>query len=338
MSEAAERLNDVLKQISADDDVLQEARSRRRVVLDAGATFGGVAGTYSSGSVAMGVVVDPVEDADGGLILDRRSYPELGPDGGGATPTSTVKDLHAHIGPLVRKVWPNATVHDMKRGVTVKMHAPLPSGDDPYVDVVVAMQRRDAPGLWIPNMKAARWDPSHPQRHVEMMISGTMAVRRTRARVVRLAKAWNKQFSQPAFNSFNLVALALESITESMPIDEALLHFFEHAAASIAVRCTDDPAGVSGPIHLEVAKDIAVQRLRAARDQVRAACSDGADIEGVAAELHRLFPKYLPEPVSISKASYADMLLSGTPRVRASTAGLVTAGAIVPMRSFGGQR
>ncbi|MFV0308821.1 MAG: hypothetical protein ACK5OX_13880 [Desertimonas sp.] len=60
----------------------------------------------------------------------------------------------------------------MKRGITVRMHAPLGNGADPYVDVVAAMNRRDAPGLWIPNLALSRWDASHPQCHVELMLAG----------------------------------------------------------------------------------------------------------------------------------------------------------------------
>ena len=74
------------------------------------------------------------------------------------------------------------------------------------------------------------------------------------------AKAWNKQFVEPALNSFNIVALALECIDTVIPLEVAL-HRFEHAAASLALRRTEDPAGVSGPIKLESTKDVAVARL-----------------------------------------------------------------------------
>lgn len=339
MSETANRLEDVEKQISADDKALEEARHRRREVLGICGTFGGVLSTFSSGSVAMGVVNDPVEDADGGMTLDRRQYPKLGPDGGGETPLQVVADLHALVGPAVREIWPKATVHDMKRGITVKMHAPLWTGADPYVDVVVAMNRKDAPGLWIPNMTAGRWDPSHPQCHVELMNSGSRALRRTRARVVRLAKAWNKQYTQPALSSFNIVALALECITTTMPIDGALLVFFEHAATSLDVRRTEDPAGVSAPIKLEATKDVAVARLAAARDHLANAIDPGDDLDTVAAELHEVFWNFLPEPFStVSKGGVADLLRRGTPRLRTTASGLAVAGAVAPKRSFGGAR
>jgi hypothetical protein len=339
MSETANRLEDVEKQISANVAALDEARRRRREVLRICGTYGGVLGTYASGSVAMGVVNDPVEDADGGMILDRRQYPDLGPDGGGETPGEVVSDLHDFVGPSIRETWPKATVHDMKRGVTVRMHAPLWTGADPYVDMVVAMNRKDAPGLWIPNLRAKRWDASHPQGHVELMNTGSRALRRTRARVVRLAKAWNKQYTDPALSSFNIVALALECITTSMPIDDALLIFSEHASASLAIRRTEDPAGVSGPIKLEEPKDIAIARLASARDHLAAAIAAGDDLDTVAAELHMVFWRYLPEPTgAASKAAVAELLRQGTPRLRTTTTGLAVAGAVTPKRSYGGPR
>ena len=86
MSETANRLEDVEKQISVDDTALEEARKRRREVPTLCATFDGVLKTFASGSVAMGVVNDPVKDADGGMIIDRRRFPDLGPDGDGDTP------------------------------------------------------------------------------------------------------------------------------------------------------------------------------------------------------------------------------------------------------------
>ena len=339
MGETANRLEDVKKKISADDLVLDEARRRRREVLRICAGFPGVLGTFSSGSVAMGVVIDPVEDTDGGMILDRRCYPSLGPDGDGETPVEVVGDLHDHLGPFVRETWSKATVHDMKRGVTVRMHEPVWGGQDPFVDVVVAMQRRAASGLWIPNLVAVCWDASDPQCHVELMTSGSRALRRVRAQVVRLAKAWNKQFVEPALSSFNIVALALECIDTVIPLEVALHRFFEHGAASLAVRRTEDPAGVAGPIKLEGTKDVAVARLGAARDHLAAALAADDDLDVVAAELHEVFWTLLPEPAgAASKAAVADLLRQGTPRFRTTASGLEVAGAVTSKRSFGGTR
>lgn len=339
MSETSRHLEDVQKQIKVDDLVLGEARRRRKEVLRVCGSFRGVLGTFGSGSVAMGVANnDPHLDADGGMTLDRRCYPALGPDGGGDTPVEVVGDLHDHLGPSIRETWPEATIHDMKRGVTVRMHE-LFLGQDPFVDVVVAMNRRDGAGLWIPNMDAKRWDASDPQRHVQLMITGSRTLRRTRARVVRLAKAWNKQFSAPALSSFNIVALALEAITEPEAIDKALLRFFDHAAAVISVRRTDDPANVSGPIKLEVPKATAVARLESARDHLAAAIDHDTDPQVVSAELHAVFWNYLPEPIaSASRGEIAQMLRTGSPRLRETASGIAVVGALTNKRSFGGAR
>lgn len=337
MSEARNRIEDVEKMSNADDEALSEARTRRNTVFDAATRFGKNLGTYPSGSVAMGVANNPVEDADGGLILDRRCFPTLGPDGDGETPTAVVAEIHAHVSSLIRQTWPNATVHDMKRGLTIRMHTPLLNGQDPYVDLVIAMNRVSGSGLWIPNLTAGRWDASDPQKHVALITTGSRALRRCRARVVRLAKVWNKQFSSPGLSSFNIVALALECITTPEPIDVALLRFFDHAASSLAIRRTEDPARVSGPIKLEMPKDTVISRLGAARDHLAAAI-DADDLDAVASELHRVFWKYLPDPQPLgSKASIADALRTGTPRLR-STTGIAVAGAVTTKRSFGGHR
>ncbi len=339
MGETARHIGDVQKQTNADDVALDDARARRDEVLAAGRTFHGVAGSFISGSLASGMVVGEVEDADGGVKADRRCYQTLGPDGDGETPTAVVAELQAHVGPLVRATRADAVVKTMKRGLRVFINEPLPNGQDPYVDMVFAMQRKDAEGLWIPNMDAGCWDPSHPAKHVELFISGSRSLRRTRAQVARLGKVWNKQYSEPALNSFNICALALESIASAEPIEVALLGLFEHAATSLAVRRTQDPAGISGPINLEQPKDLAVKRLCEARDALAEALAHDNDADTVQAAMHRLFWLYVPEPTGLeSKAAVADKLRTSTPRLRPTATGVAVAGLLKPKRSFGGPR
>jgi hypothetical protein len=341
MTKMNDQLHDVLGQIAVPDDDLKAARERRDAVREAGKGFPGVLRTYRAGSVATGVVTDPLEDADGGLVLDRRCYPSLGPDSDDDDPpTEVVEAFHAHVGPILRETWDGATVHDMKRGVTVRFHDPLPSGADPYVDMILTLDRKDAPGLWIPNLEAGTWDASHPEKHVELMMSGSKTLRVLRARVVRLAKCWNKGYSQPGLSSFNILALGLEAIDETSDLATAVTTFFEHASASLAICRTEDPAGVSGAIKLEANKEIVLQRLRSARDHLRAALADPDNLEVVAAELHAVFPKYLPEPIDLrspAAAAIADALRTSNPRLRQSAAGVtVAAGAVKTARSYGG--
>ena len=339
MGETRRHIEDIQKQSSADDVALDQARARRNEVLAAGRSFHGIAGSYASGSVAAGVVTGTVEDADGGLIADRRCFPGLGPDAAGDTPTQPVADLQAHIGPIIRETRPHAVVRPMKRGLRVFVNEPMADGQDPYVDLVFALQRTDKPGLWIPNMDQDRWDAADPQEHVRLLTSGSRSLRRTRAQVIRLGKTWNKQFSDPGLNSFNVCALALESITEAEPIEIALQTFFAHAASSIAERRTEDPAGVSGPINLEMPKAIVVARLDAARCAIVDALAADDDPDAVQDAMHRLYFSYVPERGAVtSKEALANRLRQGTPRLRPAAVGFTIAGALKPARSYGGRR
>ena len=81
----------------------------------------------------------------------------------------------------------------------------------------------------------------------------------------RLAKAWNRQFSEPAFCSFHLSALALESVQGGLGLPAALGQFFTDAAASLRRGSTADPAGLSPPLKLRVSRDAAIARLQQGR-------------------------------------------------------------------------
>ncbi|MDP9335752.1 MAG: hypothetical protein M3Q30_20935, partial [Actinomycetota bacterium] len=145
-------LNHVRAGIAPADSVLGEARRRRDTVAGLALDFPGALRTYRSGSIAAGLANKPVEDADGGLVLDRRVYPELGPDGGGELPVDIVGKVQDHIRPGLRELYPKARVAVMKRGLLITVGQPLEEGQDPSVDLVVALTRKDGPGLWIPNM------------------------------------------------------------------------------------------------------------------------------------------------------------------------------------------
>ena len=339
MSETAQHIHDIQQQTNANDAGLDAARERRNVVLPAAATFGGISETFISGSLATGVVTGEVEDADGGVIADRRCFPGLGPDGDGKSPVEVLADMQAHIGPLAREEYPDAVVKTMKRGLRVFVNEPLADGQDPYVDVVFAMKRKDKPGLWIPNMDIPRWDAAHPQKHVELLNSGEQPQRTLRAQIIRLGKVWNKQWSEPALCSFNICSLGLEAITTVVPIEHALFTFFDHAATALAKRRTEDPAGVSGPINFEKPKDVVLKRARDARDAVAEALEHDDDADAVQAAMHRVFFQYVDQAARISsKDDLADRLRVSTPRLRPRTTGLVPVGTVNSKRSYGGHR
>ena len=119
MGETARQIGDGQKQTNADTTALTEVRKRRNETLSIGRGFSGILSWYSCRSLAAGVVTGHVEDADGGLIADRRSFPALGPDGDCESPTEVVDKLQEHIGPPLRDLGPAARIHTMKRGLRV---------------------------------------------------------------------------------------------------------------------------------------------------------------------------------------------------------------------------
>lgn len=315
MATALSIIEDIRQQIAAHDDALLEARSRRDAVLAAAATFAGVLRTFRSGSVTTGYDNHPVDDADGGMVLDRRIYTSLGPDGEGLLPHSTVEDVQNHIRPILRETYPEVSVRKMKRGILVTVNEPLDEEQDPTVDLVVALNRREDDALWIPNLDQERWDPSHPERHVVLFTSGSSGLRRTRAQVVRLGKAQVKQFSTPTLSSFNVAALGWEAIQEAEALDQALLRFFVYAAREIAVRRTEDPARVSGPIKLpDLQHATIMSRLQRAADGLERAIEAGDNEGKVRAALAEVFPNYVDAPdASSERNAMARSLRSGAP-------------------------
>ena len=295
MKAVAKLIEQIRIQIAADDAVLAEARRRRNATLEAARSFPGALRTFISGSLATGFVNRPVNDADSGLVLDRRHYPELGPDGGGELPGAVVIRIQDHVRPLLRERYPKVSIGKMKRGLLIRFYTPLDAEQDPTVDMVVALNRRDDDALWIPNLETNRWDPSHPERHVELFTSGPPALRRTRAQVARLAKAQVKQFAEPTLSSFNVAALAWESIQEPAPLALALLEFFKHAAASLPRRLTEDPASVSGPIALPDGLDpeTIAHRLQQAVDGLKQAIEAGNDEGRARSALAKVYSDYL---------------------------------------------
>ena len=133
-------LTDVGSQIAARDDVLAEARTRLALVRDIARTFPGALRTYGSGSLVHHTFNDPVTDGDGGVVLDRRCYPNLGPDGGGETPNDTTGELCSLLGPAVRETYPAARCGTSKRGPKIYFGVSV-AGQDPTVDLVVALTR-----------------------------------------------------------------------------------------------------------------------------------------------------------------------------------------------------
>lgn len=334
----SEILNDVRSQIAVDDDVLSETKDRRNLVKRIARRFDGSLKTFDSGSVAHGTVNKPVSDADCGLVLDRRSFPELGPDGDNDPPNEVVHEVKDLIVEVVREDYPDATAQVTKRAILVEFAEPIDDEQDPSVDLIVALTRAEEDGRWIPNIEDERWDASDPEKHTDLLIGPDKDTRVHRARVIRLAKAAVKQDDLPVVSSFNLEALALDLLDGDGTIAESLRTLLLEGADDLADGDTPDPAGVSDPIKLPdgISRDEAVSRLRGFGEAVDKAICNQADDAVVRAELAKLFPDFVELEPS-DKRRLADALKTGdSPKIgRAFGAG---AAALPSTRAYGGSR
>lgn len=336
-------LDDVREQIEANDDALNEARERLAFVRDKASSFYGTLRTYRSGSLAAHTMNQPVTDGDGGLVLNRNYYPGLGPEGtGNEAPADVVAELVAHLGPLVREAYPDAKVHQSKRGPKIHFHAPTIDGDDPTVDLVLALTRKEGNGIWIPNLNEDEdddWEASDPEQHIVLFNDGASAFRSTRRKVMRLAKAWNKQFSVPGASSFEMSVWAWEFVEPGMGVAKGLRAVFEEAASRLeAGDPTPDPAEVSPDLRLLINAETMAVRLRAAAGHMQDAM-DSDDEGEIRAAVNGVFWKYIDAPASASLSAAAMLLKKKTP-VAAATLGVAvaatTAGASVA-RAYGGR-
>ncbi|MFD7444025.1 hypothetical protein [Streptomyces sp. NPDC059909] len=330
-------LNEVRSQIDAQPEPLKEARVRLELARSIADTFHGARYTYRSGSLAQHTFIHPVGDGDGGLVLDRRFYPELGPDGGGQTPAKIAAELCALLGPAVREVYPGARCGTSKRGPKISFARPV-NGQDPTVDLVVALTRKEGSGLWIPNLHTNRWEASDPEKHVELFTSGSESHKRTRRRVVRLLKAWNKQWDEPGFSSHNLTVWAWEFIEPGMGMAVALSTVLTQAAARVrAGDATPDPAGVSPNVRLLIGRSQAEKRLRMAAEALTEALEHDDDREAVLTALSRVFRHYVQAPAASGLAGKAALLRGAAP-VSTAMLGLAGPAAAVPAtRAYGDQ-
>ncbi|GAA0597624.1 hypothetical protein HPO96_34990 [Kribbella sandramycini] len=326
-------LDDVRAQLAPDDSVLKEARQRRDLTRDAAQAFPGALRTFMSGSLAHKTANCPIHrrdlglDADCGVVLDTDTYPDLGPDADARIgPDDIVRQVLDQLRPRVLLNYPKATFRITKRAIYIEFNAPLPAGEDPTVDLIVGLDRASQPGLWIPNTEQHRWDPSHPEKHTELLTAEPKQLRLVRAHAIRLAKAENKRTGEPVLCSFNVEALGWMFISSGMSQAVALQTMWERGAADLSRRFTPDPAGVSAPIKV-ADRPLAVDRLQFAANRLAAALERDDDAEWVRKQLLDLWPEFVPASAQgTSKARLAEALKSRTP-LRVSTAGTLTTGA-----------
>jgi hypothetical protein len=328
-------LDEIRGRIDAYPEPLAEARTRLALTRSVAEGFPGAARTYASGSLPQHTFIHPVGDGDGGVVLDRRCYPRLGPDGTGETPAQITTTLCGLLGPAIRDVYPKARCGKSKRGPKVYFGQPV-DGQDPTVDLVVALTRKEGSGLWIPNLDTNSWEASDPEAHVVLFTSGTATQRQTRRRVVRLLKAWNKQYNQPGFSSHNLTVWAWEFIEPGMGIATALATVLDKAATRVQRGvATVDPAGVSPNVRLLVSRSVAVRRLRTAADGTAEALAHDDDRDAVRSALSKVFYNYVEDPTASGLARRIAALRTVSPVTTVSLGIAGPAAVVRPARAFG---
>lgn len=271
-------ITEVLREIMVPPPHLTEAKHRRHTICELAMRHPAARGYWYSGSIAHGTHNAPLGDADCGVMIDRRfkEFRDYGPDAGpgGKGPEDFVQSFAAYIGPLLASAgYPRATIDlSGNRAIKIEFHEPVDLDEvgivDPFVDLIIGLERRDGPGVWIPNRRRGTWDPAHPERHTQLLTSGAkrdLIVHR--AHVIRLHKRAIKRdglrTGTDVMCSWNLSALALEHVTDRSAIAGAVAHALHAASSSIAHELTDDPARVAGPIQLPagITQPQAAQRL-----------------------------------------------------------------------------
>jgi hypothetical protein len=341
-------INNVLEEarsrIAVDDEVLEAARERRDLIRKILEEEFATRRTFRSGSLAHGTQNYPLADADLGVVLDRRVYPGLGPDGDG--PKDIAEKVRTVLRMRLQEDYPEVRFYlGGRRAIKVTFNDPVgPDANDFTADVIVAVTREEG-GLWIPNLKENVWEPSHPEKHTELVVDRNKVTKSTFARVIRLAKHANKRHSKTVC-SFNITALALECIRKRVSMQDGLTTLLQHMADSLKDGLTEDPAGISGTINVNTSK------RREAADEFKklAALAEEAvqlEADGQTAQAQKAWSQVLPEAVDPPddedlKAEYAKAFAKGNGHVRQATSGMVVSNRlgikVSSGRAFGGKR
>ncbi len=298
-------LRDILKHIAVPIEVLREAKGRRNLVLEIAMKHDAARASFYSGSIAHGTENSPLGDADCGLKVDRRfdAFRVFGPDAPeGRGPEDFIVMFAEFVLPHLRTKYPEAEVNlEGNRAIKFELNEPIEFGEwgavDPFVELIVGLERRDGPGIWIPNRREDGWDPADPEHHTFLMTErDPRSLRVHRAHLIRLGKRAVKRDKEvegrlQVMCSWNLSALGLELVDQRRSITEGLLAYLRGSAISIGASLTEDPAeAVEDPITLPdgVTKEHASARLFEMADIVEEAMH-AVSTGGARGHLERLF-------------------------------------------------
>jgi hypothetical protein len=285
-----------LKSTKPTKEALEEARARRDLVFEAALTYEGAYKTVKSGSIAHGTANIPIEDADGSVVLNRKYYPSYGPDGDNIGPKDLVIGIAEDIRDIVKQVYPDVWISTShKHAIYFRFRQEMPDGQDPTVDLVIALNRKEGDGLWIPHMTRNIWQASDPEKHAKLVAAKCKDTNYVSTKVVRLGKLYAKQYDPVLLFSFHVTALMLESLQSGTKVGDGFKGMLEHAASSLADGNTKDPAGVSAPLTIPDGRnrEKLVRKLELAAEHVTKAidleADDDSNYDEIVSELEKVF-------------------------------------------------
>jgi predicted nucleotidyltransferase len=296
-------IDDARGEIEVTDEELDESRERRGKIASALREAFPGSRIYVNGSIAHGDAITPLNDIDVGVVVADADK-DYGPGRRGPRDLmERARDaIREHLGEEFPKL--TVTIEGQRRAVLVRFGDPVTAGQQDFTaDVIVAIDDPDGAGLFIPNLFVDGlfvngWERSDPETHLELVKAAIKATKVVFARTVRLLKYWSRRHSKPMC-SWNIKVLALDCITEPMPLAEAMQAFFAYAAKELKQNqgLTPDPAHVAGPIELNLPVREVIARLRTAEGHITRALEHEAAGRAASAqhELAMLLPDIVPD-------------------------------------------
>ncbi|MFG3292329.1 hypothetical protein ACGF3G_26420 [Streptomyces sp. NPDC048179] len=333
----ASLLDEGRRKIQVTDKELDEAKRRRRLLASSVRRAFPGSTTYFNGSVAHGDANTPLTDLDLGTVLTKEDAEPYGPGKKSALALMEIaRDaIHEDLDDEFPKL--AIEVEGRRRAVLVRFGDPVTPGQTDFTaDVMTAIPHPSGRGLYIPNTKiSAQWDRADPITHTQMVLQAIEDTKVVFARTVRLLKHWNGTHSKPMC-SWNIKALCLGCLDEPMPLIEALQTFFAYAADQIDRGPTPDPAGVAGPIPLNMPRAAVHKRLSTAQKYIDLAIEHEKAGRPLSAQhaLHQVLPELVPD--ADATAEEADRLARTVRSGGTAASGLgLAAGLVTPTRAWG---
>lgn len=284
------------KNVNAPDAMVDEARKRRNLFIDAFETLDDVEHGRPSGSLARGSHIDPIRDVDTYIEFDAADHPDWGQPGDSAA--DALDYTREKVNELLGAT--NGSYDQRVRLARWHNHAVkcfLDDPDDPdafTVDVMPVLPQTDG-SLLIPEALNKRWVLSNPKYLIDE-VATHHADWRSFVPLIRLLKHWTRE-QNTGIKPLVLEVMALTHLQKADTRGEALARFFAAAASAIQYPVTD-PAGLCGEIQPGLDRDPARKHLETAAELAhRARDAQARDETDEAGCLWRqFFGDAFPEP------------------------------------------